>query len=37
MVYTDWQFLGTGLIHAGSLFLLGAYQWDMYLIWEEKN
>jgi hypothetical protein len=35
MVYTDWQFLGTGLIHAGSLFLLGAYQWDMYLIPED--
>lgn len=31
MGFTDWQFLGTALVHGGSLFLLGAYQWDMYL------
>ncbi len=27
--YSDWQFLGTGLIHAGSLLFFGEWQWDM--------
>ncbi len=33
----DWQFLGTGLIHGGSLFLLGLCQWDMYPPQEQQK
>ncbi|WP_287128493.1 hypothetical protein [Candidatus Cyanaurora vandensis] len=29
--FTDWQFLGAGLVQAGSLFLLSECQWDMRL------